>query len=1079
MAQMINVADVKAAIDKFAQATHAVLAVPGTHKETSLYSQFQDVLTQTIGTVSQSAHPFAFLQQTNADTIGVPDYRVQRGNELQGWIEFKAVVGKDLNNLPEADRDQMARYTAGLDNLIYSTGWQWRLYQHGRQLGKDVVLGPPTMFDPTSLPFAVDQADLDALSTLLGNFVAATPASYASADAAVGALASRARGLKLALVTAGEANAGSHLSALQSDFKALLFKNGMPFTWERFVDSYVQLAVFGGLLWRLETGHTISLSQQVGVDAGLHPLLAQCMAILWSPQSQIPILKPVLEELCITINNIPPSLFAVPKAHGKGGYLADPIVHAYEPFFRVYDRAAREANGVYYTPVEIVEHIVSGIEYHLRNGLQASAGLLDPTARFLDPATGTGTFLLGLASAVADEAVAAGLPIDTMVEQVITEQTSAFELFPGPYAIAHQRLEVALKGYGVAPKNRLPIYLADTLEAPSTGMLPLSGFGPAGTEIQKERERADELKTAEDILVILGNPPYERLQKSKGGRLEPFAQGLRDEISKNTPIANRNDLKSATDLFVVFWAWSLWALQSPATRVATAAAPKIDTSDCHGMIAFITNRTWIVGNSLIGLRQMISKGAKEVWIFDLGGDVRGGHGAKAFGGGDGNVFGIQTGVAIAWVIFDRKHSGGPAIHYRRLFGTKPKKLAMLQGAFDATQYDPVVSTAGAAFMPEQWGTSKVGTSPTIGELFADDAETGLQSARDTSAYSPIGTEPAEVLAEVKIGPGKTQLVGRLADWSRLKASDREKGWATAKTKREKGTKTPLPTSLDPTRLREYAYRPGDIRWLYDDPAWIDWDRPELHAIFIKNRAVPSLVTLPHDHGNGPAAIHVDKIMDQHVFRNADGGKAIYPLWRPFTTTAALPDPRTPTRKGMRCTFSTRIYDWLDAINRPLEIDKAYGYILAVLSAPTYTSTYWRALEIDPLRVPLTADPVVFDTGADHGAELISAWTLKSPKYAALSWMGKATTAPLGAAELGNTGIVFDNGRALAGVTPEAWDFQISGYYVVRGWFADRRHWVLTASQATSSIAFASAIQAIVDLEPKLDALLASATATCV
>ncbi len=37
-------------------------------------------------------------QQTGTD-FGVPDFRVDEGSELLGWVEFKAVVGKDLTDM--------------------------------------------------------------------------------------------------------------------------------------------------------------------------------------------------------------------------------------------------------------------------------------------------------------------------------------------------------------------------------------------------------------------------------------------------------------------------------------------------------------------------------------------------------------------------------------------------------------------------------------------------------------------------------------------------------------------------------------------------------------------------------------------------------------------------------------------------------------------------------------------------------------------------------------------------------------------------------------------------------------------
>ncbi len=385
-----------------------VLAQPGTKAEASLYTQFERFMHDSFDVLRPQAPPadrYLFLQQANAEQTGIPDFRVQQRQELQGWVEVKAVVGKNLNHLQGHDDNQLQRFRNGLDNVIFTTGWQWRLYQHGQQVGRDVVLGPDGTFDPNQMRYAVSDAAVAELRSLLASFLAAPSQSYVSAQAAVTALAARAKSLKIALVEVGSTGAGTNLIQLSDDFKALLYRNGLPFTWERFVDSYVQLATFGALLWRLETGQSISLAQQVGVSQGLHPLLAQCLAIMWSPAARTPIFEPLLEELCRSVNNINPKQFAPKAATGKGKrrYIPDPIVHAYEPFFQAYDPATRETSGVYYTPVEIVEHIVDGVSDVMRGTLQRPDGLLDPDAKFLDPATGTGTFLLGLAPVFQDE----------------------------------------------------------------------------------------------------------------------------------------------------------------------------------------------------------------------------------------------------------------------------------------------------------------------------------------------------------------------------------------------------------------------------------------------------------------------------------------------------------------------------------------------------------------------------------------------------------------------------------------------------------------------------------------------------
>lgn len=1061
-------------LDELVTECRKVLAVEGTAAETSLYGPFEKFLRESVALLVPGGASWVFIGQPRANDVGIPDFRTNKTTTLKGWVELKAVVGKDLGNLQGHDKKQKERFVAGLDNVIYSTGWQWELYRHGQQIGRTVVLGPSSMFDPNGLPYAVQDAARTELRELIENFAAAPGQSFTRAADAVRALAFRAKALKLALTEVGEAGAGEHLTALRSDFRALLYRNGLPFTWERFVDSYVQLATFGVLLWRLETGQSISLGNQVGIQSNMHPLLAQCLSILWQPASQPEIVQPLLEELCITVNDIDPALFATTSSSGKRKYITDPIVHAYEPFFQQYDPAAREAAGVFYTPTEIVAHIIDGIEDLLVDSLERQDGLLDEHAKFLDPATGTGTFLLGLASAVAEAARDAGLPVDQMVKEVMTKRASAFELFPGPYTVAHQRLEVALKGFGATLTDRLPIYLADTLAAPESGTLGGSGFGLAGVEIKKEREEADKVKTAQDILVILGNPPYERIRQSTGGGFEPFASSLLEHLKNATPLDFRADLKSTRDLFVAFWLWSLWALQPPALRLGSADAPTLKPQADHGIIGFITNRTWISGRSLVGLRRLFRRGAKEIWVCDLGGDNRGAHGAKSWAGGDANVFGIQTGVAIVWGVFDCDYDGQPTVYYRRMYGKKPAKLAELASGFRRSDYEVIGGEDFAPFLPNRWGSSPLATSPRISELFAIQPETGNLTSRDTKKYSPIGVHPADVYSATKVKGGSTVVGGTLGDWSKLGSNQRAEEWHTAQSKRSRKT-PPDPSSLSDSRLRSYAYRPLDIRTLYDDSKWIDWPRPTLREVYGKDKRVWALVTIPKEHGRGPAVMHVDRLMDQHVFRGSAGGKGVYYLWRPYVQGQVVPDARTLIRDGQSCTFSKVVYDWLDDLGHAGQVEKAYDYVLAVLSAPSYTADHWQALENDTLRVPLTDSPALFDQAATLGAMLREAWTREVPRDPAVAW-GGTSTSPLGSlpSRAPNGTLTFGNSRTLSGVTTEVWEWEVSGYRVLREWWKPRLGWMVTVSEAKEAIAVVSAIRRIVDLGGQLDGTLAAA-----
>lgn len=1046
--------------DEFVAECRKTLAVPGASGELSVTGKLDNFLNLALPLVT--ARPLHVSQQTGTD-FGIPDFRVDDGNELLGWVEFKAVVGKDLKDLKGHDKRQRELFVAGLHNLILTNGWQWELYQDSRKV-KTVTFDREMFTQDTLLP--PDAESLEALRDLLSLFASFQLGYYDSVDKAVVALASRAKAIKLALIELGPANAGAHLNQLRKDFAALLYRNGQPFTWEKFVDSYVQIAAFGALLWHLETREPISLSQQVGLKQGVHPLLAQCLAILWSPQSQVASLVPLLEELCRTVNLIPASLFtASTRQKGRRKYVPDPIVHAYEPFFRRYDQAAREANGVYYTPVEIVQQIVSGVDELMRTTLGRSDGILDEDARFLDPATGTGTFLLGLANEIAHEADKAGLPTDQVVSEVLTTRTAAFELFPGPYTIAHQRLEALLTTQGVPPTQRLPIYLADTLAAPESDQLPMSGFGPAGDEILAERERADWIKTGEEILVILGNPPYERVKASADG-WDVFAASLMQQVVEATPLDRRADLKSATDLFVAFWAWALWALRSPQERQETAQKPIIDTSKNHGIVAYITNRTWIIGPSLIGLRKLVRKGVREVWVYDLGGDARGGSGARSFAGGDVNVFGIRTGVSIVWLVFDREFDSDPVVRYRRLTGKKADKLAALAEPFDPTAFEEV--HGDDLFVPVRWPDT-LATAPALPDLFRFEAFTGIQSARDTSDYSPWAVDRDDVYSETRTKPTAITVVrgGALARWAALPTEpQRVKAWSTAQSTRSKKT-VPDKDKLDPKKVRKALYRPLDTRHLYDDAAWIDWYREDLHAVYEKGD-VPTLVSLPRDFGAGPLAIHTDVLPDQHSFKGQAGGKGVFPLWLPGD---GQPDDGKKIVNGRRCGLSDTVIDWAHRVfaGAPDPAQNAYDYILAVLSAPAYAERYWPELEAMPPRVPLTDDTDLAADLARLGQRTREAWQKQAPTNG-LKWQDKGH-GPVGAAELDGGTIRFENGRTITGIPAGVWSFTVSNYRVLPEWFAARKHWTATISQAGETLKTIAAVAALVELGPELDAAL--------
>jgi predicted helicase len=219
--------------------------------------------------------------------------------------------------------------------------------------------------------------------------------------------------------------------------------------------------------------------------------------------------------MCDTVNSFAPEILAV----GEDG--RDPILYFYEYFLATFDPDAREKYGVYYTPVEVVRYIEGALDRALCENLHTQ-GLRDPRVTILDPATGTGTFLLGIAERVWAQEAEAGEGMAALALQNLARRMFGFELLVGPYAVAHYRLHHALRrprGAGEGPENplelpRLGVYLADTLAEPGAA----AAAGPLGfvaEGIADERHEANRIKTEQPILAITGNPPYRRLEEGE------------------------------------------------------------------------------------------------------------------------------------------------------------------------------------------------------------------------------------------------------------------------------------------------------------------------------------------------------------------------------------------------------------------------------------------------------------------------------------------------------------------------------------------------------------------------------------
>lgn len=80
---------------------------------------------------------------------------------------------------------------------------------------------------------------------------------------------------------------------------------------------------------------------------------------------------------------------------------ADPYLHLYEHFLAVYDPKLRKKTGSYYTPAPVVAAMTRLTDDILRTRLGRAEGLADSSVTIVDPAMGTGTYVLRVLETIA------------------------------------------------------------------------------------------------------------------------------------------------------------------------------------------------------------------------------------------------------------------------------------------------------------------------------------------------------------------------------------------------------------------------------------------------------------------------------------------------------------------------------------------------------------------------------------------------------------------------------------------------------------------------------------------------------
>lgn len=872
-----------------------------------------------------------------ADRLGRPDFAVHDSRLLIGYIEVKAPgKGADPRAYRGRDLDQWRRFKA-LPNLIYTDGTAWTLFRSGERVGAPIRLGGDLIGNGAA---AIAPGDANALSLLLANFVSWSPIVPHKPKELAEYLAPICRLIRTEVEDSLERKS-SPLNPLMQEITELLFPGASS---KQFADAYAQTVIFALLLARLEGADTVDLDSTNKALASHHLLLARCLQHLTEPDvaSEVEASLAIAQRVIAAVD--PDSM---KSRQGPSGIQMDPWLFFYEHFLAKYDPKLRREWGVYYTPIEVVQCQVSLVAEVLRKHLGKELGYVEPGVITLDPALGTGTYLL----AVLDHALRSverheGPGAVKGGARGLASALHGFEWMVGPYAVAQLRLARALGAYGVSvPPTGPGVYLTNTLEAPhQQTRVPALFQRP----LAAEHARALKIKDGEHVLICLGNPPYGRNQAADpenaavtGGWVrygDPGAtRTLMEDFAEPVRKAGAGrHLKNLYNLYVYFVRWAMWKL----FEHASAPGP--------GILCFITASSYLDGDAFIGVRTQLRRLCDQVDIIDLGGDSRGTNREE-------NVFSIKTPVAImlAWRRDRKRDDAAPAnVRYARIVGTRREKLEALQAIAEggALQWQACPSSPGAPFRPEAAGDDLYQQGVPLDRIFPW-RHSGAQFKRTWPVAPDIETLVRRWRTLVAGDPDRRAVLFGKA--SRDRSIDR-----SFPPLRSGHSTVPIAsvTEDDMVPPERYAYRSFDRQWSLPDNRIGDFLRPDLWGI-AGERQVFLTTLCKHPLGAGPAMVASADVPDLHHFRGSVGGADVFPLYR----------DAQHTRGNVNVGLLTCLREHLQTSIAPEDLA---AYVYAVIAHSGFTATFRGRFDAFPVRVPVTCDKSLFDQAVAIGRRLL-------------------------------------------------------------------------------------------------------------
>lgn len=590
-------------------------------------------------------------------TAGTPDFRLKRNDVLIAFLEAKDIT----ENLSDKKHfKQVAKYQDGLENLCFTNNLDWQFFD-----GKELIFKTSiaALIEPGKLEIHED--NLSKLAFHLDQFVNRHSITVKSSEQLAKLMAKKTRFMRETLIDIlnQDEETGNHSEVYNEyeTFKKILIHD---LTIPQFSDIYAQTISYGLFTARYydPTLETFSRQEASNLLPKSNPFLRKLFQTI-AGYDLDERLKWVVENLVDLL--LQTDTKTLMHEFGNKINVDDPVLHFYETFLGEYDPATRKARGVYYTPDPVVKFMVKSVDEILQKDFGLSMGLADNSkiqkeiskaesqnkrntktvgtgksqkhfeelhrVQVLDPATGTGTFLLEVFNQINKKFENNQGIWKSYAQNDLLPRIHGFEILMASYTMVHLKLAMFLTEQGVdleSLNKRLSVYLTNSLEEATLDDGSLFSLTKWLTD---EAQEASEIKNNKPVMVVIGNPPYSVSSSNSG----EWIQGLIKDYKKDL---NEKKLNLDDD-YIKFIRYGQHFIEK----------------NGEGVLAYISNNSFIDGVTHRRMRESLMETFDKIYILDLHGNSKKKETAPD-GSKDENVFDIQQGVSINIFVKKGKNS---------------------------------------------------------------------------------------------------------------------------------------------------------------------------------------------------------------------------------------------------------------------------------------------------------------------------------------------------------------------------------------------------------------------------------------